>query len=576
MPSTSADGPSRSMEWNRIKALPWRAPAVESPEAVRVLTEWLRVQTPGRLAGTPGRCQYCGLPLTGEQRCKAPIELRDAQARAILEITERGGGLGQLGVGSGKTLLATLLPTAFALEHGIRRAAILVPSALVAPVKRAIIQAREHGWRVLPNLERYVIGYGRLSVAGSEDLLPSLDIQLLICDEAHSLKAIKSARTRRFLRLFAKKCHFVGLSGTFLHRSPMDYAHLAKLGLGEENSPLPSGYMELKAWSAVVGAPKIDEEPLPPGALLGLGLPGQDVFEAFAYRVLGTPGIVSTKAASCDASIRARVLTPKLPEVLQKAIDSVLQDWEIPGGHVIADTMGLHRAVSQLSLGFYSRLVFPSGSDIDAYYDARRAWARFCREAYRKPSLKLDSELPVAQAVVLGTLPDPTGIHARWRETKARIIPQDDVVWLDKDHLPRLVEGWLKAGHGKGLIWTHWRPAGELLGESGMRYYPGGTDPERDAPFKSAVLSVMAHGTGRNLQFANRSLLLTQTPNALQLEQWAGRTHRMCQQEDEVFLDFYAPTDLAKEKLASARLHAGYLSTQLGQVQRLSMADWEE
>jgi hypothetical protein len=551
---------------------------VENPDAVEMLTKWLRTDKPGKHAGVAGRCEWCGSPTMGPLRCKAPLRLRDAQARTILECTDLGGGLAQLGVGAGKTLTATLLPTAFAREHGVKRAAILVPSKLVDSFKRAIVQARDHGWIVLPNLERYVIGYGRLSIAGSEDLLTGLDIQMVVCDEAHSLRERKSARTRRFLRLFSAQPHtkFTGLSGTFLHRSPLDYAHLAKLALGDERSPLPRHYPELADWSKVVCAPKADEEPLPPGAILGLGLPHHNAYEAFAHRVLGTPGIVSTKQASVDASIRATVLKPRLPRVLQEAVESVLNAWEIPGGHVIADSNGMHRAVSQLSLGFYSRLVFPIDADVTGWYDARRNWARFCRSAYAKHSLKLDSELPVAQAVLRGELKDLENTYQTWREFKERVVPRDEVVWLDREYLPTLADKWLKSGGGKGLIWTHWVPAGELLGQAGHRYYPGGTDPEKDAPFNSAVLSVAAHHEGRNLQFANRNLCLTMTPSGKVWQQLIGRTHRQGQDADEVSIDFYCPTSLACDKLQAARLHADWLGIQQGETQRMSLADWSE
>lgn len=594
------EGPGRTGEFRRIINLPSRLPAVPDEELRILMTNWLRL--PLQTTVKPGCCPICGrfdwikkepMPQSmADTWCNErdyPRELKDAQARAIAEAVDRAGALCQLGVGAGKTLTAVLTATAFKLELGIERSGMLVPSKLVKPFKRAIERYRRH-WLVPHRLEDFVVGYGRLSQEGNEDLLGRMGLGALLCDEAHALRERKSARTRRFLRVFKEfpATRFVGYSGTFIKQTPLDYWHLAKLALGEENSPLPKGWPEMQDWANVVtwerkfdALKKTDADGLDklispaPGCLTELGEPGDTPAQAFARRVLSTPGIVSTKSASCDASITAGFISPELPPILQEAVDSVLNDWEIPGGHVIVDGSGMHRAVSQLCLGFYSKLRFPENADREAWYEAKRAWSGFLRSAYAKWSLKLDSELPVINAIKDGKLKDPEGIYAKWCEMREAMKPWDEVIWLDRDWAAKVAEKWL--GKEGGLLWTHWIPAGQRIAEAlGIPYYGGGTDPEADAPFKSAVLSVAAHFEGRNLQFANRNLALTASPDAMLWQQLIGRTHRQGQEADNVEIRFYAPVGLTRDKIEQARVSAKWLAVQVNEDQRLALADWEE
>ncbi len=561
----AAGGPGRSGEFRRIVNLTSRPIAMEDEELRVLITLWLR-----KPATFLSGCPYCG-----RLNCEDPTELRDAQARAIAECVDARGGLCQLGVGAGKTLTAILIAAAFRLELGIKRSGLLVPSKLVKPFKRAIVAARRH-WNVAPDLEEYVIGYSRLSLAGNENLLGQMGLGALIADEAHCCRDRRSARTRRLQRLFKEfpATRYVGLSGTFIKSTPLDYWHLALLALGEDKAPVPKSWPEMQQWAAVV-APEEGFAPLAAGCIPELGEPFDSPPEAFARRVLSTPGIVSTRQASVDASITCSILDSSLPDDLNEAVRSVLSDWEIPGGHVIVDASGMHRAVSQLCLGFWSRLAFKPGDDKEGWYEARRNWARFCREAYGRWSMKLDSELPVINAVKDGRLKDPEGCYAQWCLMRDTIKPWDEVTWINKDWAPELVERWL--GKQGGLVWTHWIPAGERIAEAlGIPYYGGGTDPEADAPFKSAILSVMAHSEGRNLQFVNRNLCLTMTPKASVWQQLIGRTHRQGQLADNVEVAFYTPVELTRNKIDEARADARWLATQNVEPQKLCMCDWEE
>lgn len=562
----SDSGPVRSGEFRRIMSLPQREPAADDPELTAAMNKWLAKSWP-----LPP-CD-CGTQTRVHLPTCNGVTLRDAQARAIAEAVEHKGAVIALGVGEGKTLTAILTATAFEKEHGIKNPLILCPSALVKAFKRAILAARKH-WQVPHGLEDRVLGYGRLSVVGSEELLERYAPGVVIADESHEIcgRNPKSARAIRFNRLFKQFAgtKFVALSGTIVKKDPRDYWQALRKALGDDAAPIPRSYPEMNQWAAAVA-----DGTLPPGCLVELGDPGDNAIEAFGKRVRRTPGVVTSRGASVGASIYCRVLKPELPAVLADAIKSVSEAWEIPDGHVMADATGMHRAVSQLSLGFYSKLVFPPQADREAWYEARRAWAKFVREAGRKWSLKLDSEKAVALAVDSGKLADPDGVRAKWREAKAKVVPQNVTVWLEKDFAPAYVDAWRK--RGGGLVWSHWIPAGEHVARTlGLQWFGAGTDPEAVDRFDCAVVSVNAHHRGRNLQWLDRNLLLTITPAADTLQQLIGRTHRQGQIAERVAVDFFVPSQLAQDKLSEARELAPRLAALNGEPQKLTIADWEE
>lgn len=558
-------GPVPSGEFRRIMNLPAREPGKDDPELTSLMNRWLAREWPLPVCN-------CDTKTAIHDPACGGVSLRHSQARAIAEAVEEKGALIALPVGEGKTLTAILLASAFEKEHGIHRAVITCPSGLVKSFKRAIATARRW-WLVQHGLEDRVVGYGKLSRVGSEELLERMTPGIIISDEAQELAGRGSARNKRFARLFKTfpNTKFVPLSGTIVKKDPRDFWQLIRTALGDERAPVPRGWPEMSQWAAAMGEDSI----LPAGCLSQLGDPGDDPTEAFGKRVLRTPGVVSTRGANVGASIRCRILKPDIPTSLANAVKSVESAWEIPDGHVIADASGMHRAVSQLSLGFYSKLVFPPESDREQWYEARRNWARFVRESGRKWTLKLDSELAVANAVDGGRLQDPENTLVKWRSAKASVSPENVTVWLDKEYAPRYVEAWRK--EGGGLIWTHWVPAGELIAAAlGVNWFGAGADPEAGDRFDCAVLSVNANHKGRNLQWLNRNLLLTMTPAADILQQLLGRTHRQGQTKDTVFVDFFAPTGLARDKLEAARSLAPRLAKLTGEAQKLSVADWEE
>ncbi len=88
------------------------------------------------------------------------------------------------------------------------------------------------------------------------------------------------------------------------------------------------------------------------------------------------------------------------------------------------------------------------------------------------------------------------------------------------------------------------------------------------------ALSIASHGTGRNLQANNESLILSFPGSGKVCEQLFGRTHRYGQEADEVYIDFYAPNVDTQKAVEKACRDARYIEQTQGSPQKLCYATW--
>ncbi|KKN61330.1 hypothetical protein LCGC14_0522620, partial [marine sediment metagenome] len=159
------------------------------------------------------------------------------QSAALIEAATADGLVGDIGVGSGKTLISLALPTAMDSDCAV----LLVPPRLKEKTLREIDEVYGRYFD-LPLDRLHIVKYTELSSAKSAEILDEIKPDLIIADEAHLLKRLQSARTKRFRRYMAENpgCRFVMLSGTMENRSIIESAHLVELAL-RKNSPLPRG-----------------------------------------------------------------------------------------------------------------------------------------------------------------------------------------------------------------------------------------------------------------------------------------------------------------------------------------------
>lgn len=173
-----------------------------------------------------------------KRRCCA--NLLPVQAWALYEAATVGGLLGPIGVGHGKTLLDLLTP----MVVGAKTAVLLLPPNLKAQMLEVDWHFYGQHWK-LPNLAGgrwlvpgrptlHVVAFSELSGSRATDLLDRIRPDVLVVDEAHSVRNRTAARTKRFRRYVEKhKPRVFAWSGTLTSRSLKDYADLSNFALAE-------------------------------------------------------------------------------------------------------------------------------------------------------------------------------------------------------------------------------------------------------------------------------------------------------------------------------------------------------
>lgn len=594
--------PGTSADLERILNLPRRAPFPPVPAGY---FDGLR-----RNVGPPCRCE-------SEFRRACCKDLLPVQAWALYEARNVGGILGPIGVGHGKTLLDLLTPL---VVEGCRNAVLLLPAQLK-------LQLLDVDWRyygqhwLLPNLvggawltpglpNLHVISYSELSGMKATDLLTRIHPDVVIADEAHSVKAKTAARTKRFLRFFSERpeTKLFAWSGTLTSKSLKDYAHLAGLALGE-GSPAPLFWPTVEEWASHLDPGEFRS---PPGTLSRFGDPAR---LGYQRRLAETPGVVTSgDSQSCQASLtfsERRLRTP--PEIL-KALADVERTWQRPDGEELVDILTVYRVFRELSSGFFHRWRWPRMEPepiILEWLRARKEWHRELREKLKHARPHLDSPLLLAKAAIrwyngfvhierdingkeygrrevppfTEHAPEnaPTWASAAWPAWEAirgKAKPETEAVWLS-DFLVRDACDWLCEGGdtGKargGLCWYEFDAVGvavaALASGQVVRCGPGREGAERVAGLTGServVLSIAAHGTGKNLQSFSRNLVTAPPSSGAAWEQLIGRTHRNGQLADEVTVDVYRHTDAFRQAVDTARERGQYIQDSFGAPQKL-------
>lgn len=562
---TRREGVQPSMELERIVAIPRRVLAPDSYEAD--LTDKYR-----RPGGT--------------------MRLRPVQSAIIHEAARANGLLGCAAAGSGKTLASLLVGA----EMGAKKIVLLVPPQLRAQLLSVDIpRLNQHFFLPLDRLR--IVAYSELSNARTHDILDQIKPDVIVADEAHSLKLRQAARTKRFNRYFREhpECRFVGLSGTITRKSLVDYQHLSELAL-KKNSPLPNSWHALCEWSEAID---VSDDPMPPGALLKLcddeeraaaTDPGaladtakaaaahRAVRSAFRRRLVETPGVVATSESAVGTSLVINAVRPVVPAEVTVAIRELRRKWEIAGDE-LTDILEVSRIARQLAAGIFTRWDWPNKEVDYDWLAARSAWHKEVREVLKRSLKGMDSPLLVTNAVIDGRVTSDN--YARWVEVKShwRPEPPRETVWIS-DFLVKYAVEWGRENGTRAtpaIIWCSHVAIGNAIARAGgFPYFGAGSDEEltkvdvRKTP--CIVASVRAHSVGKNLQQFNTNLITTPGPSGADFEQLIARTHRPGQEADEVRLDICVHTEELMEAFCSAMKDAQYIEDSQGQKQKLNLA----
>lgn len=545
----SAKGVRMTPELARIQALPRRKP------------EWK--ENPYAFTTTHPLCRGCLLCSSGQPR------LFPAQAAALKEAAELRGLISMQGVGCGKTLVALLLPTVL----DAKKTVILVDPALKPQmIERDIPYYSKHFDIRCSRIE--IVAYSELSSASKADVLERLAPDLVVADECHRLKSINSARTKRFVRYMQEhpECAFVGLSGTLISRSILDYAHFFELAL-RKKSPLPNRYGDLHEWAAAIDD-NPQSFPIAPGKLLSFCEEGEDLKSGFRRRIIETPGVITTPEQPLGTSLVLLARTPS-DDAIDAALAKLSKLW-VWDGEEIEDVIAFNRIARQLSLGFYYRWVWPNDKPDLEWLEARANWHRAVRKFLRNRSKPgMDSPLLLARAAESGVW--KSSAWGPWSRVSIRRPPPVEAVWLSD----RLIEDALEwCAKERGIVFYEHQAFGERLAERGsLPLFGGGEQASQDilkaSPDKMPVIvcSQHAHGTGKNLQQYSNLLVTSPPSGAVAWEQIVGRVHRPGQLADTVYVSTYLHTEVFRKALEGAFNNARFLEGINGNRMKLLYAD---
>lgn len=536
------------------------------------------------------------------------FRLLPAQANGLMEYEEYGGVFGPIGVGQGKTLL-TLMIANHAYQKGLRRMMLLVPPEVLVQLVHDIKFARTkvpinypihilggkkmRERRALARSGKkglYVFPYSLLSTQDTSDNLNDIRPEIIIGDEAHRISNPTAARTRRmtaYIDEHEPECVFV--SGTITSKSVMEYYHLIRASLGN-NNPLPNTKSLAYEWAAVIDAGGEsswdDSSHNNPGPLKPLvewartNYPELEITEdrkgfreAYKVRLISCPGVVS----SGDSDIGTSLMFVNKPvegkeqaegwEKLKELIDQIEDQWLTPNEDEIEHAIHMWKWLNELSAGFYNQLVWP---DVESFskrrsmgakqaqeilvkalkhHTAGQDYARVLREwleRHARPNLDtpflLGQDMARNEGKNVGS--ELFDAWSYWKSLDFEGRPDRDSHAIRV--CPYKVDAairWASSIDAGGIIWYHHKAIGEWLYEKATEagldaiHCPAGHNTQILDPKnvdRIVIASITAHGTGKNLQHFKDQCILQMPRSAKTAEQLLGRLHRTGQKADEL------------------------------------------
>lgn len=528
--------------------------------------------------------------------CKAggQFNFRPDQARAITEVCLARGGIVRMGVGRGKSLVLLSLPVALGVAEG--SVVWLTPASLKGSLLAEAAKWAPHFHLARPDHGTLFASHEWLGQPQAERALWAAHerhpIRVVIVDEATGFASWDSNRSTRLVKFVAELRRqdllaggdgrwpvVVLASGTILRKRAMELRHLGYLAL-TDRSPVPHDVRATQGWEFALGmgvqipgmAPPPFADDLNPGA--GVVDVGEHPLDAFARILVSIVGVARTTEAAIPTALRwSWSRREALPEVLQGHIQRAREKWETPDGTPLVFATDRARLLRQLGSGFFLRYRVRPPLD---WLDARKAWGEACAQARLTPlafATRLQQQGPGA-----------TGRHAwdRWQEAQRahggeqdfRVVPEI----VDVTHVAEACAEFFEGG--PGIAWFLSPHAGSAVAKRlGVPWWGAG---DADALVQEALTgqargcaSILAHGTGKNLQQWARMLVCECPASASLWEQLVGRMHRNEQPADTVAVQIagWGPTNTRAVEVA--RRSARLLERATRDPQKLLIGDWD-
>jgi hypothetical protein len=530
-----------------------------------MMTEWLRV---------PG----------------GSMTLRPLQAWTLSEIHQCRGAIVGATVGAGKTIIAHEAPVVLMdTEKGCQRPLMLVKSALLEKAESDRVRLMRH-FRHHPNLR--ILSYEKLSNVNYAKFLFEYLPDVIICDEAQALRNVSRGRGKRmrdYLNAYPDTV-VVNMTGSLARRSIKDYAKLTEWSL-KDGAPVPRSFYDVCDWADALDENVPDGDRIDPGALMEFCENGESPRIGFRKRFVETPGVITTEESMVDIGLVVRECPIEIPGVIRNAFNTMVNDWELPGGDTVSTVLDWIRHAEELTCGFFYKWNWgDKGPDLE-WLMARSAWRKFVHRVIKNSRANsFDTELQVANAVRDGLITCPADEYQRWHDIKDRANPKTEAVWLSDFMVDAIME-WLdnpakfdppdaerQETPVRGIAWIKHGALLERLRQKGATVFLAGDDSIRSATANCAA-SIASHGVGKDLQQYNRNLWPIVPDNATTVEQCIGRTHRAgenefgySQQAETVYFDLFMPCRQIWTCWEKVKRQAEFIRDTTGQNQRVDIA----
>ena len=500
------------------------------------------------------------------------MTLRPIQNKALTIAKDAGGLVGLIGCGAGKTLISLLLGEVL----GCEKVLLLLPASLVRKTQNESELYRKHFNFKMPA----ILSYEKLSYYTGIELLNTMQPELIVCDEAHKLKSMDSARTKRLGRYIAKNLatKLVVMSGTLLNKSLHDLAHLSEWAL-RERSPLPRNSRDVEALDLIL---KGEANKFQYAQFRELNSRAK-----FLDRMESVGGVCITNQENVKSSLRLNTWRLKMPSDLQDAIRTCFEEGVVEGledfdvdldaiaesDHLWEDAEGFaSRGLHQLALGCIYYWDW-EGERNDDWLNARREWSRAKRTIKDFELKDFDSDFLIESNFY--SLPEEVisffeKEYLDWQVHKSFVPPPKKKEWVS-DYIVDACKQYLEASDSPCIFWVNLQEVGNRLSkELGIPYFGAGTEPPKEA--QNCLLSIKAHATGKNLQAWRNNLVVHPVSDPSLIEQLIARTHREGQLADEVEITFFTHS-IFGSSLNRATKQAYVVQESTNQPMRLCYAD---